>query len=67
MSARFECDVCQEEMERGQRAPINFSGISDMCPRCQEIIKKTIDLIRVSPWGNKVDSVHKQIMKALNE
>jgi hypothetical protein len=61
----FNCDICNEPVDPKKRRSIGLRNISDMCDYCEDIITKTVELMKISPWDKKVVSIHSQMMEAI--
>jgi hypothetical protein len=62
---KYTCDICDAPVDPKDRRPIGFGGLKDVCHYCEDVIKKTVELMKVSPWDKKVVSVHSQLMEAI--
>lgn len=65
MGIRYACDICEEPVDPKDRKPIGMASVSDVCKDCEEVLRKTVDLMRISPWSKKVIQVHKQVIDAI--
>jgi hypothetical protein len=61
----FSCDICDQTVEASRRKPVGLAGLNDVCSYCEEVLRKTVELMKISPWDKKVVSIHQQMMEAI--